>query len=313
MVSTVSINDALVTPTSGIRRDLSDLLAAATPLADDDGIHFSFSNALNAVNHFHVQGAPNGGGPVLAVVSEDGEANVDANYATLGTGGFHFGNGSGELFAITDYAGALHPTTKFSVRPGDASASYPRLTSDDQAEFAVPLAKTLRFLTGAAPSLVVDQVGVSDPVNYLRVSGGIATDFVRITATGSDTNVSKYETNKGSGSHFFANGSGNIAVFDSGGSSSARTNYFVFRNAAAGNAVQILASVSGGGNADIQITPSGTGRVYAASPLMFKPGSSVAPTNNGDVIFELTSNTSFTIKAKGSDGTVRSSAAITLS
>jgi hypothetical protein len=36
------------------------------------------------------------------------------------------------------------------------------------------------------------------------------------------------------------------------------------------------------------------------------PGASVTPANNGDVVFELTSNTSLTIKAKGSDGTVRS-------
>lgn len=40
--------------------------------------------------------------------------------------------------------------------------------------------------------------------------------------------------------------------------------------------------------------------------LEFTPGASVTPTDNGDVVFELTSNTSLTVKAKGSDGTVRS-------
>jgi len=38
----------------------------------------------------------------------------------------------------------------------------------------------------------------------------------------------------------------------------------------------------------------------------FTPGSSVTPVDNGDVVFELTNNTTLTIKAKGSDGTVRS-------
>jgi hypothetical protein len=38
----------------------------------------------------------------------------------------------------------------------------------------------------------------------------------------------------------------------------------------------------------------------------FTPGASVTPVDNGDVVFELTSNTTLTIKAKGSDGTVRS-------
>jgi len=38
----------------------------------------------------------------------------------------------------------------------------------------------------------------------------------------------------------------------------------------------------------------------------FTPGASVTPVDNGDVVFELTSNTTLTVKAKGSDGTVRS-------
>jgi len=46
--------------------------------------------------------------------------------------------------------------------------------------------------------------------------------------------------------------------------------------------------------------------------LGFTPGSSVTPVDNGDVVFELTNNTTLTIKAKGSDGVVRSGT-ITLS
>lgn len=45
---------------------------------------------------------------------------------------------------------------------------------------------------------------------------------------------------------------------------------------------------------------------HIAGALGFAPGSSVTPTNNGDVVFELTNNTTLTIKAKGSDGIVRS-------
>ena len=46
--------------------------------------------------------------------------------------------------------------------------------------------------------------------------------------------------------------------------------------------------------------------------ITIRPGSSVTPANNGDVMFQLTSNTSLTFKAKGSDGTVRSGS-VTLS
>lgn len=38
----------------------------------------------------------------------------------------------------------------------------------------------------------------------------------------------------------------------------------------------------------------------------FTPGASVTPVDNGDVVFELTNNTTLTVKAKGADGVVRS-------
>jgi hypothetical protein len=44
----------------------------------------------------------------------------------------------------------------------------------------------------------------------------------------------------------------------------------------------------------------------------FAPGASVTPVNIGDIVFEATSNTTFTVKLKGSDGVVRSGT-ITLS
>ena len=50
----------------------------------------------------------------------------------------------------------------------------------------------------------------------------------------------------------------------------------------------------------------GTGDLDLSGAIQFAPSSSETPTNNGDVVFELTSNTTLTIKAKGSDGVVRS-------
>lgn len=40
--------------------------------------------------------------------------------------------------------------------------------------------------------------------------------------------------------------------------------------------------------------------------VVVKPQASITPINIGDMVFQLTSNTSLTIKVKGSDGTVRS-------
>lgn len=55
-----------------------------------------------------------------------------------------------------------------------------------------------------------------------------------------------------------------------------------------------------------------TGLVTIDKALACAPGASVTPVSNGDVTFQLTSNTQITFKAKGSDGTVRSGS-ITLS
>jgi hypothetical protein len=46
--------------------------------------------------------------------------------------------------------------------------------------------------------------------------------------------------------------------------------------------------------------------------VVFQPDSSATPANNGDLVIQITSNTSLTFKLKGSDGTVRSGS-VTLS
>lgn len=53
-------------------------------------------------------------------------------------------------------------------------------------------------------------------------------------------------------------------------------------------------------------------RLHVGGTIGFAPGSTVTPLANGEVVFELTSNSTLTIRARGSDGTVRA-AALTLS
>jgi hypothetical protein len=50
------------------------------------------------------------------------------------------------------------------------------------------------------------------------------------------------------------------------------------------------------------------GRMAAQNPnsLVLEPQASAAPSRVGDMVFELTSDTTLTIRVKGSDGTVRS-------
>ena len=49
-------------------------------------------------------------------------------------------------------------------------------------------------------------------------------------------------------------------------------------------------------------------KAHIVGTLGVNPGSSVDPQNNGDVVVELTNNTTLTFKAKGDDGVIRSAA-----
>jgi hypothetical protein len=47
--------------------------------------------------------------------------------------------------------------------------------------------------------------------------------------------------------------------------------------------------------------------------LVLHPAPSATPQNNGDMVFQLTSNTSLVIRVRGTDGVVRTSSPIILS
>lgn len=74
-------------------------------------------------------------------------------------------------------------------------------------------------------------------------------------------------------------------------------------------------AIASGGADRVYLPASGRVGINKAAPdyqfdvngaIGFAPGASVTPANNGDVVFQLTSNTQLTVKAKGSDGVVRS-------
>jgi hypothetical protein len=78
-------------------------------------------------------------------------------------------------------------------------------------------------------------------------------------------------------------------------------------------------AASTNGTEKLRITSAGDVGINETSPdykldvngtFGFTPGASVNPVDNGDVVFELTSNTTLTIKARGSDNTVRSVALV---
>jgi hypothetical protein len=79
------------------------------------------------------------------------------------------------------------------------------------------------------------------------------------------------------------------------------------RLTAASNATIAIANtaVSGLGTMSTQNADNVNITGGAVGAITYKPAASATPANNGDVVLELTDNTTLTIKAKGSDGVVR--------
>lgn len=74
----------------------------------------------------------------------------------------------------------------------------------------------------------------------------------------------------------------------------------------AGASGQVTYNSGGAQAGDANFIWDATTGLALGKPLSINPGASVTPVDNGDVVFELTNNTTLTIKAKGSDGVVRS-------
>lgn len=185
------------------------------------------------------------------------------------------------------------------VRAAGGSTSAPAFsfTSDTNSGMWSPSSDTIAFSTAGSERLRMTSgnlgVGTSSPDRTLHVA----------STSSLNTRLERVGSAGGAGIEF-ENTVGAFAVF--GTPTGASTGAFV----PTGSGVDLGSPSNQWGNAYFagnvginEATPDY--RLDVNGPIGFTPGSSVTPVDNGDVVFELTSNTTLSIKARGSDGVVR--------
>src|SRR3990167_3630296 len=151
--------------------------------------------------------------------------------------------------------------------------------------------------------------------NVLAASGAIPAGGNITNNQDTNTTVNVFNNNSGTSarSSFIAESSAGPAYFMMHGSS--------FTPSGVNKAGGLLIASGGAGGISLatlanqplyfavnntEVGQANASRWYLEIALHIKPGTSVTPVNNGDIVFEFTNNTTLTIKGKGSDGTVRS-------
>jgi hypothetical protein len=157
-------------------------------------------------------------------------------------------------------------------------------------------------------------IGTATPSNRLTVRNDTAPTFFDTTLD----NTAFLICNRGAGSGNFGASLG-FSRLDSTGrvnaaiaikqttadSDQCGLSFFTHSSASTGAALLEAVSITHAGNVGVNETAPDY-KLDVNGTFGFTPGASVTPVDNGDVVFELTNNTTLTVKAKGSDGVVRS-------
>lgn len=240
------------------------LKTGQTTLFDRSGTapQFGVDAVLLAKNYIRVQGSTKGKGPVLRAAGTD--VNIDLNFATIGKGGHWFGGGQGIFAAIESDGSDFASTDYLKISPGSLRAStVPSLVSTANATIGAATGKYVNVTIGNVVAAQFANIQSEAPncVPQFRGGAGSLAQFGTFNPSGAEK-CGFYFGMRGSGSSFFANGSGNILAVQGSGIAA---NYMTITNAATGVAPTV--GCSGEAGCSVRLAASGTGTVQIGSPI----------------------------------------------
>ena len=280
-------------------KKISQLTAATTPLAGTEVLPIVQGGATVKVSIADVTA----GRAVSAtsIVTGPGAPASDAGLTLDNGGAGDVGimlrrSGSGQLDAAIQNAGGA-----LALRTGSDSATIAGISE------RMRIASSGNVGIGITAPLGLLHVNSTGTTNAI-VSGS---DAARLVINGDTINSGDAGTEDAS-LIFNTDGAYDPTVNSGLGFSGFRLGYL---NGSATNILIFVDILSGVDRERMRIDASGNVGVNETAPdyrldvngtFGFTPGASVTPVDNGDVVFELTNNTTLTVKAKGSDGVVRS-------
>lgn len=243
----------------------------------------------------------------LAIGYQAGQVSTGANQTFIGTNaGSNVTTGAGNTF-VGAYAGAGVTTGDNNTIIGlnipglTAALSNTILVADGSGLVGVRASPTNTTLgKGISASISGTQNVVIGTNATTGMTTGASNTIIGNQAAGSATSAASNVVVGSAAGFSLTTGGSNVFLGPSAGF-----------GVTTGRANVVIGGVTGlaTGLSNTVILADGDGNVRmrfdGAVPIL-KPPAIATPTNNGEMTFELTSNTSLTIKAKGSDGTVRS-------
>jgi hypothetical protein len=233
----------------------------------------------SAVNYWNFQG--NTAGNTITTAAQGSDTNISMAYQAKGTGFHFFQTGGGNQFIVSNTASAVN----YLQITGSASL-FPTLSAQGSGtNVAVVItakgAENTIFQSGGGTQFIVGHR--ASAVNYLQTLGGATGNAVTLLAAGSDTNIDLALTPKGTGSVII---SGGLTV----------TSNPVVQQSDIGTAPNEIPLNQYLGNMAFM----------SSDQVVLNPAASAVPSGIGDMVFELSSDTSLVVKVKGSDGVIRS-------